>query len=273
MDHLEERLAAAYTTSQNSQQLCAQYHKEAKQILLECKEHGNKLAQAETSLHALQVSFIDQLEVLAAIFTNVHRKFTSLEQTLTIHTSHQKKIYANLADTFRKLKKQQIDPGLNVAQEASLFHFVDADAVSALQRELESVLGHLSVSITYISYFFPYPTPQQKKNSAQLAVGELQGRLDNVKQMVSLLLKDKCFLNGILQWAQSHSEAEDSEEDSLSSRFVEYHFHLMDADLSAITSILVAVSSLADRIAAAKTRFLRLVKNTRNFQEFSLSDD
>eukprot|EP00339_Tiarina_fusa_P009284 CAMPEP_0117025504 /NCGR_PEP_ID=MMETSP0472-20121206/18829_1 /TAXON_ID=693140 ORGANISM="Tiarina fusus, Strain LIS" /NCGR_SAMPLE_ID=MMETSP0472 /ASSEMBLY_ACC=CAM_ASM_000603 /LENGTH=465 /DNA_ID=CAMNT_0004732229 /DNA_START=65 /DNA_END=1462 /DNA_ORIENTATION=+ len=242
MKEFEERLTTALSMSQNSQQLCTQYHKQAKKIMLQCKEQGRKLTQAESSLHSLQISFIDQLEVLETIFTNVQRKFSTLEQQVMIHVSHQKKIYSNLANIFRKLEKKQVDPGLS-STNGSLYHFVDTDSVTALRQDLESVLGHLA----------------QKKNSAQLAVGELQVRLREIHQMVGLLVKDKCFLNGILRWTQTEAEnnIEIGESESLGSRFVEFHYHYMDADLSSITSILVAISSLTDRIASAKSRYLR----------------
>lgn len=77
-----------------------------------------------------------------------------------------------------------------------------------------------------------------------------------------MLLKDKGFLNGFLLWSQQNNNSNSNsndDEDSLASRFVQTHFHLMDADLSAITSILVSLSSLSDRVTATKSRFLKYV--------------
>lgn len=147
MEEIERRLTSACTTSNNAQQLCAQYHDKAKQIMQKCKEQGKKLIQAETSLHSLQAVFIDQLDILMVIFTKTQRNFSALEVQLTAHTSRQKKIYTNLAETFRKLKNQKMDSGLTPTKEAqTLFNYVDNDTVHSLQRELDSVLGILLVS-------------------------------------------------------------------------------------------------------------------------------
>lgn len=105
-----------------------------------------------------------------------------------------------------------------------------------------------------------------------MLVGELQGRLDAIRESVKALLKDTGFLNGILLWAQSNNDIDISvsgEEESLASRFVETHFHLMDADLSAITSILVSLSSLSDRVSSTKARFFRFVVYFFFFQFFN----
>ena len=41
------------------------------------------------------------------------------------------------------------------------------------------------------------------------------------------------------------------------SAILEHYYHLMEGDLNAVTSILVSTTSLADRVQAARTRFLR----------------
>lgn len=156
MEEVEQRLTDACVTSNNAQQLCAQYQDKAIQIMKQCKEHGRKLVQAESSLHSLQAVFIDQLELLMTIFTKTQRNFAALEVQFTSHTSRQKKIYSNLAETFKKLKNQRMDKGLTKTNESSLYHYVDSDTVHTLQRELDSVIGILTVNINHIitKWFF-----------------------------------------------------------------------------------------------------------------------
>ena len=239
----EERLAWAHESSQNSQQICSQYQKEAKRTLLSCKEYGGSLREAEEHLLALQVIFLDQLDLSAGLYGEAKRNMATLNTYTTSKTHRRRQIDRKLASVYQKLKEQTIDSAFAKAlpPNATLFHFVDTDSVSSLQAQLDGYLTPL----------------QEKRNAAQTSLSELDSRLNELQELVSLFLKDNTFLSGLLDTPKEPTKAQDSEASSSNGRLVDHFLHSTESDLSAITSILVSVSSLADRVSATRSRFIR----------------
>ena len=143
---MEARLTAAFNTSQNGKQLCLQYQKEAKKVLMECRDYGRKLQRSEGILHSLEVTFIDQLQLLGGLFGTLNERYIVLERNINALESRKGKILSRIAKIFWLLKEQcvdsELDPGI---EESSLFEFVDTDAVGSLQNELTEFLLQLQV--------------------------------------------------------------------------------------------------------------------------------
>ena len=245
----EGRLAQAQQTSQNSQKLCEQYHKQAKSQLSQGHEQAGSLRHAENLLQTLQALFLDQLDLSVGLCTEARRGYLTLEHHARFHGQQKAHVDRRLLQIFHKLKACPIDKAFPtpMAEDASLFHYVDAQSVAALQESLEEVIALM----------------EEKRSAAKSALHELETRLDDVQEMMKGLLHEKSVLSGLPTSLEDMPDSDDAPPPPAAStpaqRFADYCIHFMQNDLNAITSILVSASSLADRITDARGRFLRFV--------------